>query len=213
MFAKKLRSIASLDPQSVHTSPRSTLHILPRRCLEIVVYKAFAKPPRSLASGLFICNLSPSARPAPKVAIRRHHGKALTYSPLFIVTQTVTVQSSPFRSLRCRPPRRLAQDAPASHGAFAAQPLSLVRSELIPVPLQAQTPEQRRRNAKFVKEQDARRGKSEADAKKLTKEVQKSPISPVWFGTRLLPGPVVPCGRERTRCYDPTTSVYADAAA
>ena len=47
---------------------------------------------------------------------------------------------------------------------------------------QAQTPEQRRRNAKFVKEQEARRGKSEADVKKLTREVQKSPISPVWLG-------------------------------
>ncbi|KAI1330066.1 hypothetical protein F5Y16DRAFT_363903 [Xylariaceae sp. FL0255] len=46
----------------------------------------------------------------------------------------------------------------------------------------AQTLEQRRRNAKFVKDQDARRGKSEAEIKKRNKEVQKSPISPIWLG-------------------------------
>lgn len=46
----------------------------------------------------------------------------------------------------------------------------------------AQTPEQRRRNAKFVKEQEARRGKSETEIKKRTKDVAKSPISPMWLG-------------------------------
>ncbi|KAI1106147.1 hypothetical protein F4804DRAFT_330705 [Jackrogersella minutella] len=45
----------------------------------------------------------------------------------------------------------------------------------------AQTLEQRRRNAKFVKEQDARRGKSETDIKKRAKESSKSPISPFWL--------------------------------
>ncbi|XDG01935.1 hypothetical protein ABKA04_001550 [Annulohypoxylon sp. FPYF3050] len=45
----------------------------------------------------------------------------------------------------------------------------------------AQTLEQRRRNAKFVKEQDARRGKSENDIKKRGKESVKSPISPFWL--------------------------------
>ncbi|GAW12667.1 hypothetical protein EKO27_g3869 [Xylaria grammica] len=46
----------------------------------------------------------------------------------------------------------------------------------------AQTLEQRRRNAKFVKEQDARRGKAETDVKKRTKDTPKSPISPFWLG-------------------------------
>ncbi|EFX01507.1 hypothetical protein CMQ_6449 [Grosmannia clavigera kw1407] len=45
-----------------------------------------------------------------------------------------------------------------------------------------QTPEQRRRNLKFARSQDARRGKSEADIKKRSKEVQKSPVSPIWLG-------------------------------
>ncbi|TLD23986.1 hypothetical protein PspLS_06629 [Pyricularia sp. CBS 133598] len=46
----------------------------------------------------------------------------------------------------------------------------------------AQTPEQRRRNAKFIKDQEARRGKSESDIKTRGKEIQKSPISPIWLG-------------------------------
>lgn len=46
----------------------------------------------------------------------------------------------------------------------------------------AQTLEQRRRNAKFTKEQDARRGKSENDIKKRHKEQTKSPISLFWLG-------------------------------
>ncbi|KAK6952256.1 hypothetical protein Daesc_006791 [Daldinia eschscholtzii] len=46
----------------------------------------------------------------------------------------------------------------------------------------AQTLEQRRRNAKFAKDQDARRGKSETEIKKRAKDVQKSPISPFWLG-------------------------------
>jgi len=73
-----------------------------------------------------------------------------------------------------------------------------VRADGLSAPSQAQTPEQRRRNAKFVKEQDARRGKSDADVKKLAKEVQKSPISPVWLGRtpRPLPPPPLPAGRQ-----------------
>ncbi|RFU80892.1 hypothetical protein TARUN_1309 [Trichoderma arundinaceum] len=46
---------------------------------------------------------------------------------------------------------------------------------------QAQTLEQRRRNAKFVKDQEARRGKSEDQIKKRVKEAPKSPISIVWL--------------------------------
>ncbi|KAI0873620.1 FAD-binding domain-containing protein [Hypoxylon argillaceum] len=46
----------------------------------------------------------------------------------------------------------------------------------------AQTLEQRKRNAKFVKDQDARRGKAETDIKKRTKDTAKSPISPFWLG-------------------------------
>lgn len=45
----------------------------------------------------------------------------------------------------------------------------------------AQTLEQRKRNAKFIKDQEARRGKSEGDIKKRSKENAKSPISPVWL--------------------------------
>ncbi|KAI0129312.1 hypothetical protein F4776DRAFT_664704 [Hypoxylon sp. NC0597] len=48
--------------------------------------------------------------------------------------------------------------------------------------MSAQTLEQRRRNAKFVKEQDARRGKSETEIKKRSKDQFKSPISPFWLG-------------------------------
>ncbi|KAK0392216.1 hypothetical protein NLU13_1713 [Sarocladium strictum] len=45
----------------------------------------------------------------------------------------------------------------------------------------AQTPEQRRRNAKFAKENELRMGKSEEQIKKRVKEVQKSPISVFWL--------------------------------
>lgn len=45
---------------------------------------------------------------------------------------------------------------------------------------QAQTPEQRKRNAKFAKEQTAKRGKPASEIKK--KQDFKSPISPVWLG-------------------------------
>jgi len=45
-----------------------------------------------------------------------------------------------------------------------------------------QTPEQRKRNAKFVKAQDAARGKSESDLKKKEKRSFKSPINPVIAG-------------------------------
>lgn len=47
---------------------------------------------------------------------------------------------------------------------------------------QAQTPQQRRANAKFFKEQEANRGKSREEIKKKTKEAFKSPISPLWLG-------------------------------
>ncbi|RYO87346.1 hypothetical protein DL762_004276 [Monosporascus cannonballus] len=46
----------------------------------------------------------------------------------------------------------------------------------------AQTLEQRKRNAKFAKEQELRRGKSEAEIKKRVKDAPKSPISPFWLG-------------------------------
>jgi hypothetical protein len=52
---------------------------------------------------------------------------------------------------------------------------------------QAQTPQQRRANLKFAKEQEARMGKSEEQLKKRNKTVPKSPISPVWVGTNILP--------------------------
>ncbi|KXX78429.1 Protein YSY6 [Madurella mycetomatis] len=45
----------------------------------------------------------------------------------------------------------------------------------------AQTPQQRRANLKFAKEQEARRGKSEDQIKKRAKDLPKSPISPVWL--------------------------------
>ncbi|KAI1115824.1 hypothetical protein F5Y14DRAFT_409410 [Nemania sp. NC0429] len=46
----------------------------------------------------------------------------------------------------------------------------------------AQTLEQRKRNAKFVKDQDARRGKPESQIKKRNQQTLKSPISPFWLG-------------------------------
>ncbi|KAK5993194.1 hypothetical protein PT974_06622 [Cladobotryum mycophilum] len=46
---------------------------------------------------------------------------------------------------------------------------------------QAQTLEQRRRNAKFAKDQEAKMGKSEDQLKKRTKEPTKSPISAFWL--------------------------------
>ncbi|PTB35471.1 hypothetical protein M441DRAFT_31935 [Trichoderma asperellum CBS 433.97] len=52
---------------------------------------------------------------------------------------------------------------------------------LIGIAVAAQTLEQRRRNAKFVKDQEARRGKSEEQIKKRTKEAPKSPISMFWL--------------------------------
>ncbi|KAG5941880.1 hypothetical protein E4U53_007323 [Claviceps sorghi] len=45
----------------------------------------------------------------------------------------------------------------------------------------AQTLEQRRRNAKFAKEQESRMGKSDDQIKKRVKETYKSPISPIWI--------------------------------
>ena len=49
------------------------------------------------------------------------------------------------------------------------------------IEMQAQTPEQRKRNQKFAKEQSARRGKPASEIKK--KQDFKSPISPLWLGT------------------------------
>ncbi|KAI5461108.1 hypothetical protein BGZ63DRAFT_424033 [Mariannaea sp. PMI_226] len=46
---------------------------------------------------------------------------------------------------------------------------------------QAQTPEQRRRNAKFAKDNESRMGKSVDQIKKRTKEPIKSPISVFWL--------------------------------
>lgn len=45
--------------------------------------------------------------------------------------------------------------------------------------IMAQTPEQRKRNLKFAKEQSARRGKPESAIKK--KQDVKAPISPLWL--------------------------------
>ncbi|KAL7913616.1 hypothetical protein GGI35DRAFT_217149 [Trichoderma velutinum] len=45
----------------------------------------------------------------------------------------------------------------------------------------AQTLEQRRRNAKFAKDQENKMGKSEEQLKKRTKETPKSPISIFWL--------------------------------
>ncbi|KAK1655681.1 hypothetical protein BDP81DRAFT_388582 [Colletotrichum phormii] len=45
----------------------------------------------------------------------------------------------------------------------------------------AQTPQQRRANAKFAKDNESRMGKSEDQIKKRTKEATKSPISPIWL--------------------------------
>ncbi|KAI7783632.1 secretory pathway protein ysy6 [Diaporthe eres] len=47
----------------------------------------------------------------------------------------------------------------------------------------AQTPQQRRANLKFAKEQEAKMGKSTEDIKKMAKkETAKAPISPIWLG-------------------------------
>ncbi|KAF4464967.1 ribosome associated membrane RAMP4 domain-containing [Fusarium albosuccineum] len=45
----------------------------------------------------------------------------------------------------------------------------------------AQTPEQRRRNAKFAKENEAKMGKSDDQIKKRVKETPKAPISLFWI--------------------------------
>ncbi|KAG9255240.1 uncharacterized protein F5Z01DRAFT_673192 [Emericellopsis atlantica] len=46
--------------------------------------------------------------------------------------------------------------------------------------MQAQTPEQRRRNAQFAKKNEAKMGKSEEQLRKRVEKVQKSPISMFW---------------------------------
>ncbi|ROT43116.1 hypothetical protein SODALDRAFT_327285 [Sodiomyces alkalinus F11] len=46
----------------------------------------------------------------------------------------------------------------------------------------AQTPQQRRANAKFAKLNEARMGKSEDQLKVRVKEIPKSPISRIWLG-------------------------------
>ncbi|KAK4458842.1 hypothetical protein QBC42DRAFT_275754 [Cladorrhinum samala] len=45
----------------------------------------------------------------------------------------------------------------------------------------AQTPQQRRANQKFAKENESRMGKSEDQLKKKEKRDVKSPISPIWL--------------------------------
>lgn len=56
---------------------------------------------------------------------------------------------------------------------------------------QAQTPQQRRANLKFAKEQEAKMGKSTEDIKKMAKkETAKAPISPIWLGMRRAPSPL-----------------------
>ncbi|KAM4056017.1 ribosome associated membrane protein RAMP4 domain-containing protein [Hirsutella rhossiliensis] len=45
----------------------------------------------------------------------------------------------------------------------------------------AQTLEQRRRNAKFAKDQEARMGRSEEQVKKRVKEAPKTSISMFWI--------------------------------
>ncbi|KAK4164881.1 hypothetical protein QBC43DRAFT_288420 [Cladorrhinum sp. PSN259] len=45
----------------------------------------------------------------------------------------------------------------------------------------AQTPQQRRANQKFAKENESRMGKSEDQLKKKEKKDFKSPISPIWL--------------------------------
>jgi hypothetical protein len=45
----------------------------------------------------------------------------------------------------------------------------------------AQTIQQRQRNAKFAKENEARMGKAEGQIKKKVKEVKKSPVSMFWI--------------------------------
>jgi hypothetical protein len=51
--------------------------------------------------------------------------------------------------------------------------------------IQAQTPQQRKSNLKFAKEQTAKMGKPESAIKKKDKDF-KSPISPVWLGMIML---------------------------
>ncbi|KAK3905429.1 hypothetical protein C8A05DRAFT_30775 [Staphylotrichum tortipilum] len=45
----------------------------------------------------------------------------------------------------------------------------------------AQTPQQRRANLKFAKDNESRMGKSEDQIKKRVKDAPKSPISPIWL--------------------------------
>ncbi|ROW02869.1 hypothetical protein VSDG_01654 [Cytospora chrysosperma] len=57
------------------------------------------------------------------------------------------------------------------------------RIERVPVPVPAQTPQQRRANLKFAKQNEAKMGKSEEEVKKMIKkETAKAPISPIWLG-------------------------------
>lgn len=69
---------------------------------------------------------------------------------------------------------------------------SVAVQELQLIKLQAQTPEQRRRNAKFAKLQENKMGKSEDQLQqKAAKLVQnkKSPISPIWM-SKFIPIPI-----------------------
>jgi hypothetical protein len=53
---------------------------------------------------------------------------------------------------------------------------------LIFVQAQAQTPQQRKSNQKFAKENTAKMGKPEGAIKKKQQSF-KSPVSPIWLGT------------------------------
>ncbi|TFB05089.1 hypothetical protein CCMA1212_002438 [Trichoderma ghanense] len=72
------------------------------------------------------------------------------------------------------PPKHLSQVARA-RAQHLSPPLTLRETK------QAQTLEQRRRNAKFAKDQEAKMGKSEDQLKKRAKETPKSPISVFWL--------------------------------
>lgn len=52
--------------------------------------------------------------------------------------------------------------------------------EMVILTTQAQTPQQRRANDKYARQESTKRGKPEAVAKR--KEKSSSPISPVWIG-------------------------------
>ncbi|KAI3396135.1 hypothetical protein diail_466 [Diaporthe ilicicola] len=71
---------------------------------------------------------------------------------------------------------------PARLAHCASRPAIQADQGPFPPGAQAQTPQQRRANLKFAKEQEAKMGKSTEEIKKMTKkETAKSPISPIWL--------------------------------